>query len=951
MTRPALFLGRDREVAEFCDALSAAAEGSPQIVLVRGDAGIGKTTFVRQVVQRAAERGFTVAVGHCLDIEADISLAPVVEAVRTLLSGIEDLEGRPSARRMLTLLDPQEPHGPESFRVLDDLRQTVLEASTAAPLMVVLEDMHWTDRSTQDFVMSLTRTARGRLLLLLTFRSEDLHRRHSFRTALAELGRAPGTRHVDLGALDRASIGGIVTAHAGRADESVVDAVLLRSEGNPLYVEELLDADHHGMPELLSDLFLARVDALGEDVRALLRLASVSGTRLDTDTLASLAGLEQETVDALLREALDAHVLRQAAGSLEFRHGLLREAVYDDLLPDERARIHGDLAGILQALVDADPGPGLTLLSRLAFHWSAAHDLPRCLQASERAGMVATRIGTAESITHLEQALSLWDSVPNAETLVGRTKIELVVSLAVAMLDRSDGEAWYALTHRAVGMLEADTPPRVACRAYFSFALAAMHNDDVASAPEAIRLAVSYAGDVATEEQAFCFAAQALLLNVTGRFAAGLEASDRAIGAAMEMEGTLVGRNPRLLALMFKTNALYYLGRVNEACAVAERSVQVARSDGMVGEALVRVGQHAEWLLDSGRVLEAMAVAREGRREALAVGLPVMAANCGEPLVTALTWQGRFDEAETLVGDMQALGLHEDEWWLLRADLALARGDSEAAARVTPAAARNPKASSPFREEADALILLRLAAIHGDEATCLAVATSYLPQVAAFDSPLIAADVARMGFQALSLARAGRATKVDPWEARSARLLEQARAGLTDEWRGGFHGVQLVLAQAYAARVAGEPAMAEFREAAALSEPFGAFFALEPRLDLAQELLAHGGRDEGKELLVDCWAAAHDLGARGLEARALRVATRARVPLPTSATSEGPLSRLTPRERDVLDLLATGATNKAIADTLFISQKTVSVHVSNVLSKLGVENRGEAAALARRLER
>ena len=537
--------------------------------------------------------------------------------------------------------------------------------------------------------------------------------RHSFRTALAEARTRPRHQHVDLGALDRASIGGIVTAHAGRADESVVDAVLLRSEGNPLYVEELLDADHHGMPELLSDLFLARVDALGEDVRALLRLASVSGTRLDTDTLASLAGLEQETVDALLREALDAHVLRQAAGSLEFRHGLLREAVYDDLLPDERARIHGDLAGILQALVDADPGPGLTLLSRLAFHWSAAHDLPRCLQASERAGMVATRIGTAESITHLEQALSLWDSVPNAETLVGRTKIELVVSLAVAMLDRSDGEAWYALTHRAVGMLEADTPPRVACRAYFSFALAAMHNDDVASAAEAIRLAVSYAGDVATEEQAFCFAAQALLLNVTGRFAAGLEASDRAIGAAMEMEGTLVGRNPRLLALTFKTNALYYLGRVNEACAVAERSVQVARSDGMVGEALVRVGQHAEWLLDSGRVLEAMAVAREGRREALAVGLPVMAANCGEPLVTALTWQGRFDEAETLVGDMQALGLHEDEWWLLRADLALARGDSEAAARVTPAAARNPKASSPFREEADALILLRLAASVG----------------------------------------------------------------------------------------------------------------------------------------------------------------------------------------------------------------------------------------------
>ena len=176
-----------------------------------------------------------------------------------------------------------------------------------------------------------------------------------------------------------------------------------------------------------------------------------------------------------------------------------------------------------------------------------------------------------------------------------------------------------------------------------------------------------------------------------------------------------------------------------------------------------------------------------------------------------------------------------------------------------------------------------------------------------------------------------------------------ARSGLTDEWRPTYYGVQLALAEAYAARLAEEPAVAQFRAATDLAEPFGAYFALEPRLNLAEELLAHGGRDEGRELLVACWSTARAIGAHDLERRASRLATRTRVPLPHSASRKGPLSRLTPREREVLDLLATGATNKTIATTLVITEKTASVHVSNILTKLRVDNRGAAAALARDL--
>ena len=217
------------------------------------------------------------------------------------------------------------------------------------------------------------------------------------------------------------------------------------------------------------------------------------------------------------------------------------------------------------------------------------------------------------------------------------------------------------------------------------------------------------------------------------------------------------------------------------------------------------------------------------------------------------------------------------------------------------------------------------------------------------DSPLHAASAARIGFQALTLAQSTPVVQIGGLREDATLQLGMARAGLTEEWRGGHFGVQLALAEAYAARLAGEPAVRQFRESTALAEPFGAYFALEPRLNLADGALAHGGRDEGRELLVECWNAALDMGAHDLERRALRLAARTRVPLPESAAREGPLSRLTPREREVLDLLATGATNKTIAADLFISEKTVSVHVSNLLSKLGVTNRGEAAALARDL--
>lgn len=940
-------LGREQEQAELYDVLALALKGEPQVVVVGGDAGFGKTTLVADLCRRAEGLGFVVGVGHCLDIEAGISFGPVIEALTALFAGMEDLDSRPLARRVRAFLDPAAPSRLEQRHLLEDLRLAVLEAAVAGPVLLVLEDVHWADTSTRDLAVALSRTARGRLLFVLSVRTEDLHRRHPARRALAEIGRITGARRVELGPLDRASIAGIVASLSGtQPDPVLVRSVMERSEGNPLYAEEIVTAGPGSIRGQLSDLFLARVDALADGPRELARIASVDGSQVDAEPLAGVAGLDREGLNSQLRELLDANVLRKTGDSLAFRHGLLREAVYDDLLPDERRRLHAGFAAILQARVDADPEPDLGALSRLAFHWFAAHDPSRTLAASVRAAVVARKLGAAEEIAHLERALSLWDQVPDAEALAGgRSRIEVMVLRGEAACYQGDDDGWHTYTRRAVDMLEPGTEPLLASRAYSALGFCAFFNHDSIGAEEAIRRAVEYAGGAPTRELAWALAAQAQLEGRNDRYAASLNAAERAIEAARTPECL----EPMMNALQSKGVALGYLGRLGESCSTAEELIEVAREAGMIGFALSDTGWLAAQLVEAGQVERGTTVAQAGYDEALEAGLPFAAADCGDQIAIALAWEGRLDSAEQMLADIRGLDPPPDTIWRGQVELALARGDGEAAARGMPGSAVDDVPVGVHQDEYDVLRALRIAVLRDDGARCHELAEAYLEQEEGGDSPLIAAAAARIGFHALTTPSSARAAQDTRLADLSRRLLDRARAGLTDEWRGGYHGVQLALAEAYAARVEGRSAIEEFRAASELAKPFGAFFALEPRFDLAQGMLARGGRDEGRELLVACWAAAHEIGARGVERRAHRLAIRTRVPLPEATSSQGPLSRLTPREREVLEHLATGATNKAIASELVISEKTVSVHVSNVLAKLGVGNRGAAAALARNL--
>ena len=934
-------LGRELEQAGLHDALSLALIGEHQVVVVAGDAGVGKTTLVADLARRAEELGFAVAIGHCLDIEAGISFGPVIEALTTLLAGIEDLDARPLARRMRAFLDPTTPSTAEQRNLLEDLRLATLEAAASGPVLLVLEDMHWADASTRDLAVALSRTARGRLLFVLSVRTDDLHRRHPARKSLAEIGRVEGGRRLVLGPLDRDSIAEIVAAGSGTSpDPALVQSVLERSQGNPLYAEEITAAGPGSIPDQLFDLFLARADAMDAGPRDLARTASVDGSRVEVETLAEVTDLERGQLDGFLRDLVDANILQMAGDSLVFRHGLLREAVYDALLPDERTRGHAGFAAVLQARVDAETEPGLSLLSRLAFHWTAAHNLPRTLESSVRAGLAAKRAGAAESLTHLERALSLWDRVPDAEDLAGHPQAELVVILAEATNELGDRKRWQALVREAVGLMRPDTEPLLASRVYSALGDCYPDTHETVTREEAVRLAIQYAGERPSEERAHAQTVQAAYLLHEHDYTGSCDSAARAADAARSIGAT----ETLAKALLYGGWAAMALGRYKEAIALLREMVGVSRQAGRTGRAISGLSNLAWVHMLAGQVDEGLEAARQGYEEGLALGLPVQAATCGEQMQSALTWQGRLEESEHLLGKLRELGLPAYRWQWQRVELWLARGEAEAAA---PLLAELPEEDFPHQDAA--LAQVQLAEMLDELPLALEAASTYLAQSGTSHSPTESAGSARIGFQALALTQSMPQAQTNALRALSTRHLAVAHAGLTDDWRASYDGVQLALAEAYTARVEGRPAIKEFRAAAQLAAPFGNFLALEPRLDLAQELLAHGGRDEGRELLGECWREAHEMGALAVERRAVRLATRSRVPLPTEASEAGPLSRLTPREREVLDLLATGATNKMIARSLFMSEKTASVHVGRILDKLGVQNRGEAAALARRV--
>ena len=440
------FIGRARELGSLRDALERGRAGDATVALVGGDAGIGKTRLVAEAVTQARDAGSLVLEGGCVSLGSGEGLpfGPIVEALRRLPDIIEAGEAgaiadiadlRSTETSDLGRLLPELGSGPApdagmfdrpdwvQARIFEGMLALLRTLGEQSAVVLVVEDLHWSDSSTRDLLSFLARNARTeRLAILGTYRTDDLHRRHPLRPWLAEMERLPRVVRIEVGRLARTELIDLISAILGhRPPDDLVDAIAERAEGNPFFVEELLasgiDDAADRIPPTLRDVLLTRVTALSDEAQRILGVAAVAGRTVQPALLATVAGVDESTIEGPLREALAAQILTidqsSRGDAYRFRHALLAEAVYDDLLPNERRRLHAAYAALLDAQPIPEGAEGASLLAALAHHATAAHDQVRALHAWVRAARAAAETHAfGEARRAYERAIELWDAVP-----------------------------------------------------------------------------------------------------------------------------------------------------------------------------------------------------------------------------------------------------------------------------------------------------------------------------------------------------------------------------------------------------------------------------------------------------------------------------------------------------------------------------------------------------------
>lgn len=440
-----ILVGRESELNAYRHVLEEAVEGRGRLLFVSGEPGVGKSAFVREALRVATPPGYRILPGAAVQWERGLPYAPFLSALRAGFGGpaLRDVVGR-AAPDIGPLLPELGQAGAaadspiERHRIARSFSELFQAISRQAPLLLVLEDLHWVDEASIALLQHLARAIQQHPVVVLgTYRSDEVHRRHPLSGLIADLTRARLAVPIPLDLLGTLQTDELVRATLDGAsiEREVLDAIYARSEGNPFFAEELLkslvesgaitrgagevwqrgSAVHLRLPETLRDLVLGRLERLGDSARQTLAAASVIGGRFGYETLRLVRAIDEAALTADLRQAIDEQFLveqrEQGPGSFAFRHALGREVIYDDLLLPERQRLHLLVGEALAARGDAPP-------ALIAQHWSTGGDRRRAAQAYEAAGNAALSVNAAsEAVASFEAAISASDRITAAQYL------------------------------------------------------------------------------------------------------------------------------------------------------------------------------------------------------------------------------------------------------------------------------------------------------------------------------------------------------------------------------------------------------------------------------------------------------------------------------------------------------------------------------------------------------
>jgi DNA-binding NarL/FixJ family response regulator len=959
------FVGRNVELGVLDRAIVDARNGLPSVVLVGGDAGIGKTTIVSEGAQRS---GVASYLGRSTHIGGEtIPLAPLADLCRRVRRVRPELatDGAGLAPLHHWLAPGTASDQPDVAQgsVFAAVLELLAHLATDDAVLVGFEDLHWADAATWDLFEYLARNLIDeRVVLVGTYRANEVSVRQSQRRRLAELSRLPAAHRIHLEGLDGDEVEARITSLIGTpAPRALVDQVVTRGRGNPFFTQELVAAHLAGeaIPMVLSDLISAEIAGLDDHARQVLGAVAAMGRETSHDLLAAILAVSDRAVsdhavsdhevERAVRTVVDAQLLVIENDAYRFRHPLLGEVAYADLLPPQRSRLHRTIAATLQE----QPSEVIGRVDRageLAFHLDRAGDTAGAFIALLAAADAAETVAPGAAFVHLERALELWDAVGDratgvsrsdrlwqaaevASSTVGNARAVELARAAFVVGPPPLGPAW---GHERLGRYLWSSGQLEESRVEFERAAELLSDDGDTEAAlvfaglgQAALMAADYTAAEGWSAKAFAVvptpddnpAAWVMARRVLGIArsnqgdpAAAVDLCQQAVGAATNVQS-------RALATLYLCVALMDAGQFQVATNTALDAVAEAQLTGLdQGFGCYFDSVAAESLVRLGRWPQAAAnIARHPVPNTLPVGLLRLARS--QAMLAARL--GQNDRALTWLAEANALpidGWHRCVLEATVADVHLALGHWDDAAQAAERGWESTRATSVLWAARFAMFAVTAAAERTldqqarREPVDVAETVSYLQ--AKIDAVRSSAELgngiprdtaAHLAHAAASLTRLTR-PNADAWA-----VAASCWADLGDPW-------------------ATATARAREAEAAALA----------------------GSADRAASSLQEAHSIASELGAVPLLAEIDAVSRRTRVSVeaPTRVAIDETASHtlgLTPREAEVLMLVAAGRTNRQIGAELYVSDKTASVHVSNILRKLGVNSRVDAAAVAQRL--